>query len=142
MEKKKRAKNLSETDIDRIVDIIDGWSGAPLTWNRLIDEIERQLFRRYTRQALNRYHRIKLAYAVNKERHPPQAYENDSLSPELRVALEQIEKLTAKTRRLEEENQQLLEQFARWAYNAYQAGISEVQLNRDLPPVNRGQTTR
>lgn len=142
MEKKKRAKNLSETDIDRIVDIIDGWSGAPLTWNRLIDEIERQLFRRYTRQALNRYHRIKLAYAVNKERHPPQAYENDSLSPGLRVALEQIEKLTAKTRRLEEENQQLLEQFARWAYNAYQAGISEVQLNRDLPPVNRGQTTR
>jgi hypothetical protein len=142
MAEKKRAKNLSESDIDRIVDIIDGWSGEPLTWNRLIDEIERQLFWRYTRQALNRYHRIKLAYAVNKERHPPQAYENDSLSPELRVALEQIEKLTAKTRRLEEENQQLLEQFARWAYNAYQAGISEAQLNRDLPPVNRGQTTR
>ncbi|MCU5783821.1 hypothetical protein HC956_02120 [Alcaligenes faecalis] len=142
MAEKKRAKNLSESDIDRIVDILDGWSGTPLTWSFLIDEIERKLFRRYTRQALNRYHRIKLAYAVSKERHLPQAYENELLHPELRVALEQIEKLTAQNRRLEEENQQLLEQFARWAYNAYQAGISEAQLNRDLPPVNRGQTTR
>lgn len=43
----------------------------------------------------------------------------------------------AENARLESENQRLLEQFARWAYNAHTQGIPEEILNRALPKVHR-----
>ncbi|NQB78276.1 hypothetical protein DZ919_032310, partial [Pseudomonas aeruginosa] len=62
---KGRAKNLNDDAIGVIVAILDGWSGK-LTWDLLIDMIERRLFVRYTRQALDKRARVKVAYQVAK----------------------------------------------------------------------------
>ena len=59
---------------------------------------------------------------------------------ELQKAMERIDRLKAENERLKDENNSLLEQFARWAYNAHTRGLDEDFLNRALMPVDREKT--
>src|SRR2546429_9472494 len=113
----KRAKNLTDADIKQIVEILDGWSGK-LTWELLIDAIELPMHNRYTRQALHKHERIRHAIDLQKK----SLSGNDGeirrvISPALQVALERIARLEAANWRLQSENERLLEQFVRRAYN-------------------------
>ena len=137
--KQKRAKNLTDANIKQIVEILDGWSGK-LSWNLLIDAIELRLFNRYSRQALFKHERIRNAYELRKKNPSHNKEYNETKSPELKVALDRIARLEAENRRLESENEHLLEQFARWAYNAHTRGLDKAFLNQPLTTVNRGQT--
>ncbi len=137
----KRAKNLNDEDVARIVEILDGWSGK-LTWELFIVAIEKRLFARYTRQALHKHARIKDAFSHRKA---TLASDGDrprktASSPELQFALDRIDRLTGEVERLKAENTRLLAQFARWAYNAHTRGLDEGFLSQSLPSVNRQQT--
>lgn len=133
-----RAKNLSDEDIAKIVGILDGWSGR-LTWDALLDAVERHLFARYTRQALHKHPRIQNAFELRKKALSEDGGRPRKLAstPEMQAALDKIERLEAQVQRLEAENNRLLEQFARWAYNANMRGLEESFLNSPLPEVNR-----
>ena len=138
----KRSKNLGDAEIKQIVEILDGWSGK-LSWELLIDAIELRMFNRYTRQALYKHERIRHAFDLRKTELSGSSGEVRKVeSPQLQVALDRIARLEAENRRLESENNQLLEQFARWAYNAHTRGLDSGFLNCALPSVNRGQTQR
>jgi uncharacterized protein (UPF0335 family) len=135
--KQVRAKNLDDADIKKIVEILDGWA-EKLTWGLLIDAIELRMHNRYTRQTLHKHERIKNAFELRKAALADGDGEIRIVrSPELQKALERIARLEAENKRLESENQQLLEQFARWAYNAHTRGLDSNFLNKSLPPVNR-----
>jgi hypothetical protein len=54
--------------------------------------------------------------------------------------MERIARLEAENRRLEFENNNLLEQFVRWAYNAATRGLDADFLGRSLPPVDRDRS--
>ncbi len=137
----KRSKNLGDAEIKQIVEILDGWSGK-LGWELLIDAIEIRMFNRYSRQALYRHERIRHAFALRKnELSGHDGNVRRVTSPQLQIALDRIARLETENKRLDSENSRLLEQFARWAYNAHTRGIDHRFLNRPLPPVNRGQTT-
>lgn len=136
-----RARNLSADDISDIVELLDGWTGK-LTWELLIEAIRSRKRVMYTRQALHKHERIKQAFAVRKRllsagkaNVAPKVE-----SPELAAALQRIVRLEGENARLESENQRLLEQFARWSYNAHTRGLDQQFLSRPLPPVNRDQT--
>lgn len=136
----KRSKNLSDADIKEIVEILDGWAGK-LTWELLINAIELRMYNRYTRQTLHKHERIRHAFEVQKKRQEGNKGEVPrAASPELRAALERIARLEAENSRLISENERLLEQFTRWAYNAHTRGLDRDFLSRPLPSVNRGQT--
>ena len=136
----RRARNLTDADIQQIVEILDGWTGK-LTWNLLIDAIALRLHSRYTRQALHKHERIRHAFELVKNSPAVKGKAKErAASPEMQVALERIAWLEAENTRLKAENERLLEQFVIWAYNAYTRGIDEKTLNRPLPPVNRGRT--
>lgn len=136
-----RAKNLSDEDVAKIVEVLDGWSGT-LRWELLIDAVERRLFARYTRQALNNHKRIKAAFSNRKNElaRSGNSPKTSVFSPELQLALDRNDRLSFENTRLKKENTGLLEQFVRWAYNAHLRGLDEEFLNRPLPRVNRGQT--
>jgi hypothetical protein len=139
---KKRSKNLGDAEIKQIVGILDGWSGK-LTWDLLINAIELRVFSRYTRQALYKHERIRNAFELKKSESSGGGKGVTRVaSPQLQIALDRIARLESENRRLESENNQLLEQFARWAYNAHTRGLDHEFLNRPLPSVNRGQTKR
>lgn len=136
----KRSRNLGDAEIKQIVEILDGWSGK-LSWDLLIDAIELRMFNRYARQALYKHERIRHAFDIRKKELSGNGGEVHRVeSPQLQIALDRIARLEAENRRLESENNQLLEQFARWAYNAHTRGLDHDFLNRALPSVNRGQT--
>ncbi len=139
-----RAKNLGVDDISQIVGMLDGWTGK-LTWDLLVDSIERRLYTRYTRQALDKHQPIKKAFATRKDSVSTAGASGErptTGSPELDVALQRITRLEGGNERLAAENQLLLEKFARWAYNAHTHGLAEALLDQDLPPVDRDRTER
>lgn len=139
---KKRSKNLGDAEIKQIVELLDGWSDK-LTWDSLINAIELRVFSRYTRQALYKHERIRNAFELKKSELSEGGKGVPRVaSPQLQIALDRIARLESENRRLESENNQLLEQFARWAYNAHTRGLDHEFLNRPLPSVNRGQTKR
>lgn len=136
-----RAKNLRDEDVAKIVGILDGWAGK-LTWELLIDSIEKRFFSRYTRQALHKHTRIKDAFAQRKGAlaNGGERPRKTVSSPELQLALDRIDRLTGEVERLKAENTRLLEQFVRWAYNAHTRNLDEDFLSRPLPAVDRQQT--
>lgn len=141
MTKHARAKNLTDTAVTEIVHILDGWS-TKLTWDLLIAKTEQKLRVRYTRQALFQHERISLAFVTRKQAlskgvgNRPRASGN----PELEKTRERLDRLLAESERLEAENNRLLEQFVRWAYNASMRNLSSDFLNQPLPSVDRQQT--
>lgn len=136
--KRNRSSNLSDKDIERIVRILDGWSGK-LTWNSLINEIEFRMKERYTRQTLSKHSRIKDAYSLTKKRLSSKNEVIDSAFKKHDALIEKLQRLESENNRLNMENNQLLSQFARWAYNAYIRGITQDELDSPLPKVNRRQ---
>ena len=135
--KQQRARNLDDAGIKDIVEILDGWS-EKLTWDLFIEAINFRTHNKYTRQTLHKHERIKNAFELCKARLADgDVAIRNVRSPELQKALERIARLEAENKRLESENNQLLEQFVRWAYNAYTRGLDSQFLNQPLPPVNR-----
>lgn len=137
-----RAKNLDDHAIEQIVQILDGWSGK-LTWEALIEKISLRLRTQYTRQALHNHVRIKEAFSGRKNALAGRNNkEIEAESSELQHALQHIARLHAEIERLKRENNNLLEQFVRWAYNASTRGLDEKFLNQPLHQVNRDPSIR
>lgn len=136
-----RSKNLTDKYIADVVAILDGWKGK-LTWSLLIDAVELRLHQTYTRQALFRHVRIREAYAQRKAALQENTAEDPtvSFSPEIQALMQRLERLEAENARIKFENNNLLQQFAVWAYNANVKGLDESLLNNPLPPMSRGQT--
>lgn len=133
-----REKNLDDKVVATIVEVLDGWTGR-LSWKTLLDAVERRAGLRYTRQTLHRYERIRLAFAVRKRALLGHMDEpsREAMPPELRAALDRVARLEAENQRLAAENNNLLEQFARWAYNAQTRNLTKEFLNYPLPGVDR-----
>ncbi|MGN7496451.1 MULTISPECIES: hypothetical protein [Pseudomonas] len=119
--------------------IIDGWSGK-LTWDLLIQSVARRLRGTYTRQALHKHERIRHAFTLRKKTLSISVGKKKAISPESQATNDRIARLEGENQRLQMENDRLLEQFVRWAYNAYSRGLDEQFLSRPLPAINRQQT--
>lgn len=136
---KVRGKNLDDDAIGLIVGVLDGWSGK-LTWDLLIEAIQKRLRVRYTRQALDKRARVKLAYQVTKARLSkitPSECPQKLSAAELEAFIQRMNRLEAENVRLRMENERLLEQYVTWAYNAYLKGLTKEYLNTPLTRVDR-----
>ncbi|WP_319531912.1 hypothetical protein [uncultured Cohaesibacter sp.] len=129
-------QHLTDSKINAIVGIIDGWTGK-LTWNLLIEKIE-PTTGRYSRQSLEKQPRIKSAFNIRKEHLRGRSKSSkENLSIVETKLVERLERLEAENNRLKKENNSLLEQFVRWQYNASARGITANQLNEALPSIDR-----
>ena len=137
-----RSKNLDDQLIREIVELLDGWSND-LTWDGLVEAVDRRLGQRYTRQALNRHERIKQAFTVRKMALASgRGAVKKVADPVLQLSLDRLARVEAEKERLKRENAALLEQFVRWTYNAGLKGLTLDVLNQPLPAVNRRQSDR
>jgi hypothetical protein len=139
-----RARNLGDSDIAEVVAILDGWTGK-LTWELLVVAIKKRLHQEYTRQALNNHARIADAFrqrkkTASKAQAAPNRRRTADASQELDAALQRIQVIEAENLRLLSENARLLEQFVRWAHNAYTRGLDKDFLSRPLPSIDRAET--
>lgn len=139
-----RARNLNDGTIEEIVGILDGWTGK-LTWELLIEAVEKRLSCTYSRQALHEHARILSAFQLRKKvlaemrgKAPKPAAQWSVEEVEMLIARNQ--RLTGENARLKDENARLLEQFALWAYNAHTRGLTPEFLSRALPAIDREPT--
>jgi len=137
-----RSKNLDDQSIRKIVEILDGWS-EDLTWDGLVEVVDRRLGQRYSRQALHKHERIKQAFTTRKTALASgRGVAKKVADPVLQMSLDRLARVEAENERLKRESAALLEQFVRWTYNAGLKGLTLDVLNLPLPAVNRGQSDR
>jgi hypothetical protein len=139
--KKARAPDLTSQRIQAVLEIIDCWKGR-LTWDILLDAVEKSMGIRYSRFTFAEYPEIANAFAFKKSTLRG-TLDNRRATPSderVRAALAQMERYQAKAERLEQENQLLLEQFVTWATNAERKGVTISMLNNPLPKPQRDQT--
>lgn len=132
------AKHLTDADVERIVDLLDGWRDR-LTWKALSVACRPVIGTAPSRQTLFRFVRITDAFKSTKLR-LKSAETETSVPHSMRVAGERIARLSEENERLKRENSRLLQQFVVWQYNAHVKGLSDVDLNRPLPSIDRGRT--
>lgn len=132
------AKHLSDRDIGRIVELLDGWQDK-LGWDELCKACGPVIGTIPVRQTLYRIVRIRNAYHAVKERLKGSDGEV-KVPSSMRAAAERIARLEHENERLKRENSQLLQQFVCWQYNAHVRGMSDVDLNKPLPAIDRGMT--
>lgn len=138
MRKKSSHRHLTGKDVERIVDLLDGWEGN-LTWEALCNACPGAIGFKPTRQTLSRFENIARAYKLAKER-ARDTVRTLKAPPTLSAAAQRIERLAREVERLEKENAALLERFVTWQYNAYTHGLTQEQLNKKLFKVDRDQT--
>lgn len=134
---KKRAPNLDDETINKVVEILDGWSFQKITWELFVEQIFLRLRVRYTRQALNNYTRIKDAFSICKSN--TREFNQKIMQVET-PDQRRIHRLEAEVERLTRENNALLEQFNRWVYNGYLKTMDEKMrdfMNEPLPSMQR-----
>ena len=118
-----------------ICEMIDRWPlDGKLTWPNIITMVEKRFRIKFTRQTLSVHDSIAISYRTRKElikQQKKRRYVPKSMS--LQTALETVEKREGKNALLKAENKALKEQFARWATNAKNYGMSFDFLNKPLP---------
>lgn len=132
------AKHLTDQDIEDVVGILDEWSpDSKLTWDELVKAAFQDCVINTTRQTLQKQIRIKRAYSEVKKItsgvKSTVGAANGSLPPSLRIAAQRLDKKNREIERLKKENNELLEQFHVWMYNAHRHGVTLEQLNEPLP---------
>lgn len=130
------AKHLTDRDVGLVVQVLDGWHGT-LTWELLSRACRPVVGMAPARQTLYRFTRIRQAFVITKERlknGPSEVKTRISM----RVAIERINRLTVENERLAQENSRLLQQFVVWQYNAHTRGLTQNDLSRALPGIDRG----
>ncbi len=128
-------KHLKDAEVEKIVELLDEWDLVrKLTWKKFCEEIHHTLGLTHTRQTLAKYTRIKESFDSVKAHASGRKPSNNRVLPSsLSAAASKIEKLDRKCKRLQLENDRLLEQFLVWQYNAHIHNMKLAQLNQPLP---------
>lgn len=130
---KRVGKRLSDANINSAVLLLDSWSGK-LTWEVYLSVLEVEIGHKYTKAAMLRHNRIKAAWDCAKSR--VRKVDGGHGTVGLNQAKLRIYELKNRVERLEKENNQLLEQFVRWANNAVNKGLTIDDLDRPLQQEN------
>ncbi|MEN3277565.1 MAG: hypothetical protein V7631_3355 [Massilia sp.] len=139
--KKNRAPDLTDERIATVIETLDTWKGK-LTWELLLDAVEKSAGHRYSRFTFAEYPEIANAFSLRKDalRGTLPRARGEPRDERLRAALAQVERYQAKLERLEAENQLLTEQFVTWAINAERNGVTLHMLNAPLPKPDRARS--
>jgi hypothetical protein len=139
--KKSRAPDLTTERIQMVIDTLDNWEGK-LTWDLLIAAVAKTTCITYSRFTFAEYPQVANAFSMKKEALRGKWAEKPTVPRDARVkaALEQAGRFKSKARRLEKENQLLLEQFVTWAFNAERKGVTVAMLNAPLPKPHRARS--
>ena len=130
-------RHLTEDDIEVLASTIDTLAVA--TWDAVVKLARQRLGHAYSRQALSRHPRLRIALTVRKEqlKHKQTPRRPRPKTDTEAAFLERIDSLEAEVARLKADNDAMMTQFAIWAYNTHVLGIPDHRLDAPLQPVNR-----
>ncbi len=131
--RKSRAPDINDELVRVVLEIIDDWKGK-LTWDLLLEAVEKASGHLYSRFTFSEYPEIANAFSFKKDalRGTWNVERSEPRDERVRAALEQSERFKSKVKRLEAENTLLTEQFVTWAINAERKGVTLDMLNAPL----------
>lgn len=132
---------LTNEEVELIIGLLTSWRGK-LSWELLLKRVETLLRRPFTRQGLDKQAAIRTAFQQAKARTRTAKQSPSEALPEIALLQQTIESLRAEIAVLKAERNRYAEKFATWLYNARSRGLSEVDLNRPLPIVDRDKSER
>ncbi|MGN2242446.1 hypothetical protein ACFWZU_02930 [Frateuria sp. GZRR33] len=135
------AQHLKSREVKVIVECIRGWPDAKITWERICAEAAQLLGRRPSRQTLHSNDAIKIAYKARRDGLKIRGA-RAPMPSSLAIAARRLARQQSEIDELKAQNSALLERFVRWQYNAYKHGMTEAQLEADLPRINRGRSVK
>lgn len=126
------------------IDLLDGWVGE-LTWDLLVKKAADLHTISFTRQTLSANSRIQSAFRHTKQRIASNRINSSSdtvrlsnMSERNIVNLyESFNRLKTENERLTKENEAYMNKFLIWSYNASNRGMTEADLEKPMPSVNR-----
>lgn len=133
--KTKRRVRITEQFAADICELILEWRG-PLTWGRVVEEVERVCGQRWTRQALHKHDRIQQAYQDKRKTLKTRAPVAEGDIARM-ILLEKIERQESEIRNLLKCVHAYDELFIRYQANAHRLSIAPAELEKPLPPVER-----
>ena len=127
---------LSGSDVQRIELMIRNWQNNKLTWELVVRGCSAELGIETTRKTLLTRENIKAAMRLRKAelKTPSQAVRQFK---DIDRANDRIVRLSQRIAELECAQQILIDQFARWAYNADAHGLNIDVLNQPIPKPHR-----
>jgi hypothetical protein len=130
------APHLTSEDIERAVSLLAGWAGE-LTWNDFSTILGSRLESGhvYSKVALSKHEKITTAFRNAKARLKKEAGDVGEESygrSAVAVLRRKLDQTNAELKRANELNQELIEQFIRWQFNAERFGVKRQQLNAPL----------
>lgn len=132
-----RNKVFTGRDIEAIVTIIRDWPKDTINWADVCKASEKILGYKPSRQGLNQREEILTAFQARKGHLRVQPKEASPMPSSLAVAARRISRLAAENHELELQNKRLLERFRTWQYNASVRNMTEADLDRPLPILDK-----
>ena len=110
-------------------------------WESICEASAKVIGKLPTRQSLNMSQPIKEAY-LSKKLSLKTNGQNIIKPSSLRSAGDRLAAQQSEIDLLKKKNDQLIEKFIVWQYNAYKHGMTEDKLNEALPKIDRNQTVK
>lgn len=120
--------HLTKKDEARIIKIIEEWTEPKLTWPLLVEACKVQLNISRARQSLMKLPAVDMAMKDRKAALKAPT-EKPGWVKDINEANERIQKLTLDKQRLKAINDQLLQRFLIWQFNADRKGVSQSMLD-------------
>lgn len=135
-----RERVFTKTEIDLIVDKIRTWPGETINWGDLCASLKDILGRRPSRQGLSQHEAIQVAFTARKKHLRIQPKQASPMPSSLAVAARRIARLLAEKQELVQQIEQLRERFRTWQYNAHVKDLTEADLDKALPIIDKDVT--
>lgn len=132
-----RNKVFTARDIEAIVTIIRDWPKETISWDEVRKASVKVLGYEPSRQGLNQREEILLAFQAKKGRLRVQPKDASPMPSSLAVAARSIARLKAEKLELELQNKRLMERFRTWQYNASVKNMTEADLDKPLPILDK-----
>lgn len=132
-----RERVFTKTELDLIVDKIRTWPGETIKWGDLCASLKDMLGRMPSRQGLSQHEAVQTAFTARKSHLRIQPKQASPMPSSLAVAAQRISRLLTEKRELELQVQQLRERFKKWQYNAHVKNLTEADLDKPLPIIDK-----
>ncbi|HJW25981.1 MAG TPA: hypothetical protein VJ576_13895 [Rhodocyclaceae bacterium] len=132
-----RNRVFTKRDIDGVVGLINTWPNETISWNEVRDKVTPLLGFKPSRQGLNQHERVLTAFQSKKAHLRISPKQTSPMPSSLAVAAKRIANLLAENKRLELINKEMKDRFRTWQYNAHVFGMSEADLDKPLPLVDK-----
>lgn len=127
--------HLRDDHIDYLINMIDTWESdvfGGLTWGRVLGRFKKKYGSAPTERTLRNHGRLKARFNQKKEQLRTSEVPISRKPASLARAAETIQKLEARVKALEKENELIFHRLVVWQKNAMDHGMTKAQLERPL----------